>query len=365
MKIPLGKPALGTEERNALLEAMDSGYMASAGIIRLFEEALAKKFQRQYCVVVNSGTSALYLALKVLGIRKVIIPSVTCINVLNAVLNAGALPFFADVEEETHNIDFSTLSRQQLDEADGVIVTHTYGHAADMDKIASYLRDYKLNLVEDFAQATGGYFRGKILGSYGRVSITSFYDTKLIATGYGGAIFTDEPEVYRKCLYARGDVVNDYYPDIIPMNLKLSGLQAAVGLVQLQKLDRLVEARRNVARQLTASLAGLNLRLPLEKPGVKHAYYKYHVVLPEDISKRRFIEEMGRNDISVGVCYDPPLHQTQLARNVLSTEISLPVAENVAPRTVSLPIYSELNEGDITRICSTVNSILENRVRSA
>jgi perosamine synthetase len=360
MKIPLGKPMLGIEEKNALLQALDSGYLSSPQIVGAFEDALAGKFQRGYCVVVNSGTSALYLALKASGIRKVIIPSMTCINVLNAVLNAGAEPVFADIESETHNIDLSTLSGNQWDEADGLIVTHAYGHAADMDTVASYVREHNLSLIEDFAQATGGYYRGKILGSFGRVSITSFYDTKPMTTGHGGAILTDDSEVYQKCLYARGDKVNDYYSNIIPMNLKMSGIQAAVGLAQLKKLDSMVEMRRNVARQLTTLLSKLELKLPNEKPDVKPTYYKYHLVLPEYIQKQEFIKEMGREDISVGICCDPPLHKTRLAMNVLHTEISLPVAEKMAPRTVSLPIFPELNESDISRICHAVTSILEN-----
>ena len=359
MKIPLGKPALGTEEKDALMQVVDGGYLAAHEIVRTFEGALAKRFQREYCVVVNSGTSALYLSLIALGIKKVIVPSITCINVLSAVLNAGLSPIFADIEDETHNIDLSTLSREQLNEADALIVTHTYGHAADMAAAASYSSDFHLSLIEDFAQATGGYCQGRILGSFGKVAITSFYDTKSITTGHGGAVFTDDPDVYQKCLYARGDRVNDYYGEIVPMNLKMSGIQAAVGLVQLKKLDNMVEMRRNVARQLTTLLSHLDLKLPTEKPGVKPTYYKYHIVLPEGVAKHEFIEEMGRHDITVGICYDPPLHKTSLARHVLHGELKLPVAEQLAGRTVSLPIFPELQGSEISRICRTATSILE------
>jgi perosamine synthetase len=364
VRMPLGKPVLGTEEKEALLRVIDSGYIASGQIVKIFEDALAKKFQRKYCIVVNSGTSALYLSLKVLGISKVIVPSMTCINVLNAILNAGMKPIFADVEDETHNIDLSTLSKDQLDEADGLIVTHAYGHSADMDILESYVRDYHLILIEDFAQATGGYFKGRILGSFGGVSVTSFYDTKSLTTGHGGAIFTDDSEVYQKCLYARGERINEYYRNIIPMNLKMSDIQAVVGQVQLERLDSMVEMKRNIARKFTNLLADLEVGLPYEKPDVKHTYYKYHLVLPEYMPKQDFIKEMHRNDISAGICFDPPLHKSWLARDVLHADINLPVAESIATRTVSLPIFPALNDSDISRICEVVTSILKDYNKS-
>lgn len=360
MKIPLGKPFLGTEEGDVVLEVIESRFIASGQTTRAFENALARKFNRKYCIVVNSGTSALYLSLKVLGIKQVIVPSVTCIAVLNAVLNAHSKPIFADIDTETHNIDLCTLSKRQLEEADGIIVTHTYGHSADMDELGCYVKDYRLSLIEDFAQATGGYFKNRILGSFGEISVTSFYGPKMMTTGHGGAILTDDSDVYQKCLYARGDRINNCYNNIIPMNLRMTDIQSAIGLVQLKKLDRMVDMRRNVAHKLTALLTNLGLKVPIEKPSVKHTYYKYHLVLPEYIQKQEFIKEMGKKDVSIGTLYDPPLHKTWLAKNMLNTNIKLPVSENIAPRTVSLPIFPEITDSDISKICHAVNTLLEN-----
>lgn len=168
MKIPLAKPYLSTEEFEAVRKVMNSGYIASGQTTTVFEDALARRFNRKHCILVNSGTSALYIALKVLAIEKVILPSVTCIQVLHAVLNAGSKPIFADIEAETHNIDPSSLSERQLDGADAIIVTHAYGHAADMDALEAFVKKYDLSLVEDFAQAAGGYFKNRILGSFGK-----------------------------------------------------------------------------------------------------------------------------------------------------------------------------------------------------
>jgi len=140
----------------------------------------------------------------------------------------------------------------------------------------------------------------------------------------------------------------------------MTDIQSAIGLVQLEKLDRMVDMRRRVAHKLTTQLADLELKLPIEKPGVKHTYYKYHLVLPEYIQKQEFIKEMGEKDVPVGILYDPPLHKTWLAKSVLNTNISLPISESIAPRTVSLPIFPEITDSDISTICHAVTTVLEN-----
>jgi len=208
-KNTISKATLRTEEKDAVLEAIESRSISSDQTTEAFEDALTNSFNRKYCIVVNSGTSALYLSLKALEIEKVILPSVTCIQVLNLVLNAGSKPIFADIDAETHNIDLHTLSKRQLDEADGIIVTQAYGHSADMNVLEYYVNNYHLSLIEDFAQAMGGYFKNRLLGSFGRASMTSFYATKNMTTCHGDAILTDDSQVYQKCLYARGDRVSN------------------------------------------------------------------------------------------------------------------------------------------------------------
>jgi len=360
MKIPLSRPFLGKEEEDAILEVMDSKFIAGGQIVKKFEDSLAAKFRRRYCLVVNSGTSALYLSLKVLGIKKVIFPSLTCPGVLHAILNAGSEPVFADVEADTHNIDLSNVTERQFDGSDGLIVTHAYGHSADMDILVHYIDKYHLVLIEDFSQAIGGYFKTNILGGIGKVSICSFYAAKNMTTGHGGAILTDDLEVYRKCLYARGDAPYDYVSNIIPLNYHMTDIQAAIGLIQLRKIDKMVEMRRQIAHKLTFLLNKLEVNTPIEKPGIIHTYYKYHLVLPESVIKREFISEMDKEGISTGILYDPPLNKTLLAKNKFGTDISMPVSEWLAPRVVSLPIFPEMADYEITKIYGAVEKILKN-----
>lgn len=361
-KIPLGKPFLGREELEAVINTMESGLIAYGNKVKEFEEAFAEKIGRKYGIMVNSGTSALWLSMKTLELKNaVIIPALTCNAVMNAVLNAGLKPFFADVDKETHNVNLSSVPERQLEDAEAVIVTHAYGHSADMDTINRYIKEYSLILIEDFAQATGGYFRNDALGSFGKISITSFYGPKLMTTGYGGAILTDDFEVYEKCIYARGDNLNKYYPDLIPMNMRMTDIQAAIGIIQLEKLDKMIEMRRNAARKLTEALGNPNIGLPIEKAFAKHTYYKYHIILPENTKKQEFIERMNKSGIAVGILYDPPLHKTKIAMNILNTVSNLPISELLAPRTVSLPMYPELSEKDIMRIADCVKFVASNK----
>lgn len=358
-KIPLGKPFLENEEIDAVRNVIESGLIAYGNKVKEFEEAFAKKIGRMYCIMVNSGTSALWLGMKALGLKNAVtIPSLTCNAVLNAALNAGLNPIFADVDRETHNIDLSSVPERQLEEAEAVIVTHAYGHSADMDTINHYIKEYNLALIEDFAQATGGYFKNKILGSFGKISITSFYGPKVMTSGHGGAILTDDLEVYEKCIYARGDNSNKYYSNLIPMNMRVTDIQAAIGIIQLKKLDKMIEMRRNVAKKLLESLEDLIIGLPIEKEYAKHTYYKFHIILPETTKKQEFIERMNKLGIAVGILYDPPLHRTRVAMDILDTVLDLPISEFLAPRTVSLPMYPELGEEDIMRIADYIKFVI-------
>jgi len=359
-RIPLSKPFIGLEEQAAIIRVMESKLIASGQVIEEFEQRLADTFQRSYCVLVNSGTCALYIALKILGLKKVIFPSMTCPDVLHAILSAGIQPVFADIEPETHNIDLSTITENQFNDSDGIIVTQCYGHSADMDKIAYFTEKYHLTLVEDFAQAVGGRYKDKILGSFGQVSIASFYAAKNMTTGQGGAIFTDDPEIYKKCLYARGDAPYDYNYGIIPLNYRMTDIQAAIGLVQLKKIDKMIDSRQRIAFKLTASLKKLDVKTPIEKPGVRHTYYKYYLVLPKYLRKMDFITKMSNEGISTGVLYDPPLHKTLLVKNMFGSEITLPVCESIAPRVVSLPIFPEMTDDEISKIYKTVEKVLTN-----
>lgn len=358
MSIPLGKPYVGNEEKEAVEAVIRQGRLATGDKVKELEEALAGKFQRKYCLAVSSGTAALYLGLKALGIRQAIIPSITCEAVPNAVLNAGGGITYADVERDTHNLDLSSLSERQLSEAEAVIVTHTYGHAVDMDKLDYYLDKYNLVLIEDFAQATGGYYKDRILGSFGKFAITSFYATKCMTTGHGGALLTDDEDLYLKCVYTRGSRAYNRYEGLIPLNFQMTDIQAAIGLVQLEKLDMMNDMRRDAAEGYHRELQSASAGLLHPKDWAKHSYYKYAIVLPKGIQKQVFIKRMKDFGIETGKLYDPPLHRTGIAMDMAVEEVELPVAERIASETVSLPMFPGLFDEEIRKVCKAVRSVI-------
>lgn len=353
IEIPLGMPYIGYDEKIAVCKIIDSGLIATGECVHDFENELANKFEKKYCVVVNSGTSALWLALRSTDIKNIIIPTLTCNAVLDAVLHAGLNPILSDVDHDTHNLDLSTLSEKELRIADGVIVTHAYGHSVDFSELNEYIDNYDLRLIEDFAQATGGYYKNKILGSFGHISVTSFYGPKNLTTGFGGAIFTDDREVYELCLHMRGKYTSTCSKNVFPLNLRMTDIQAAIGLIQLKKLDEMVDMRRWVAGMYQEKLKNIVELMP-EKAYARHAYYKFAIKLQSNVNKMDFIKKMAQNGIQTGVLYDPPLHKI---RNFDFSE-KFPVAEQVSLRMVSLPMYPGMDMKSIIKVCESIENIL-------
>ncbi len=359
-KIPLGKPFIGEEEKSAVISLLNSGHIATGETVEMFEKKFAEKVGKKYCIMVNSGTVALYLALIRSSIKEyVIVPSLTCKSVLDAVLAAGLKPIFADVEPDTHNLDLSTLSEDQLNKARGVIVVHSYGHCANIDKIKYYINKYKLVFIEDFAQSVGGYFENKILGSFGDISVTSFYGPKIITTGQGGAILTDDENIYLQC---KGMISCKSEKTLYhgTLNFQMMDIAAAIGIEQLKKIDTIIELRRGAANRYYNDLQNLEIGLPCEKEYAKHVYYKFPIILPKRINKIEFIDEMNSHGIQTGILYSKTLHEIYSQTDSKYDNSRLKISENISKSIVSLPMYPELTEDDINFISKTIKKILEN-----
>lgn len=310
--------------------------------------------------MVNSGTVALYLSLILTKIKGgVIIPTLTCKSVLDAVLTAGLTPIFADVEPDTHNIDLSSLTDDQWAEAKCVIVVHSYGHSVDIDKLYYYIKKYKLVLIEDFAQSTGGLYKNRMVGSFGDISVTSFYGPKIMTTGHGGAILTDDIEIYNKCkcmISCKSEKM--FSPGTL--NFQMTDIEAAIGLEQLKKLSKIIELRRIAAKAYYERLKNINIGLPTEKGYATHAFYKYHIILPNNVNKIDFINKMMLQRIQTGVLYTSPLHKMfSISDQNYYKNLKLRVAESIVPHIISLPMYPELSIDDINTISNAVRNILK------
>ena len=246
--IPLGKPEISKEDIRAVIDVLESGNLATGETVAKFEGEFSKFIGRKYAVAVNSGTIALFLAIKSLRLKNVIIPAITCPDVVNAAINAGANPTIVDVEESTHNIDPDSLPERLLRKADSLIITNTYGHPARVDEIVEICNENNLALIEDFAQSNGSWYKGHRCGSFGDISVVSFYGPKAMTTGHGGMILTDSEEVFSKLKIARGDEKYSYKDSIIPLNFIITDIQAALGINQLNKLEYFIDKRQRIAK---------------------------------------------------------------------------------------------------------------------
>ena len=356
--IPLAKPAISDDDIRAVERVLRSGLIATGAVVRQLEERFAAYHGRKHAVAVNSGTVALCLAIGVSRFRRVILPAITCPEVLNAVAHAGAEPLIADVEGGTHNMDPRYLEKDRFAGADAVVVTHAYGHPAQMDRIGSACRERGMALVEDFAQATGASWKGERCGSQGVIAATSLYATKSLTTGHGGIILTDSDEVARRLRIARGDDAYDCLENLVPLNLKMTDFQATLGLCQLDRLEGFIRNRRERAALYRDLLAGIRGITPLrEQDGARSCYYKFVVVL-EGIRKETFIAGMRERGVQVGVLYDPPLHHMKIMRERFGPQDSLPVAERIAQQAVSLPMYASLTEDDVRVVSRAARGVI-------
>jgi len=355
--IPLAKPAISDEDIRAVERVLQSGLIATGSVVRQLEDRFAAYHGRKYAVAVNSGTVALCLAVGVSGFRKVILPAITCPEVLNAVAHTGAEPLIADVESGTHNLDPRELRRDRFKEADAVVVTHAYGHPAEMDGIRAACREGEMALVEDFAQATGAAWKGERCGSQGIMAATSLYATKSLTTGHGGMVLTNSDEAARRLRIARGDDAYDCLDTLVPLNLKMTDFQAALGLCQLERLEEFVRRRRERAalyRDLLAGTRGItSLR---EQEGARSCYYKF-VVMLDGIRKETFIAGMRERGVQVGVLYDPPLHHMKIMRERYGPPERLAIAERIAAGAVSLPMYASMTEDEVRLVCRAAREV--------
>ena len=336
-------PTLGEVEAEALARVVASGYLSRGPEVERFERVMAERLGRGGAVAVGSGTQALELALRVLGVGpgdEVILPSYTCSAVLDAVLAVGATAAPADVSPETLNLTLESAARRLSPRSRALVVPHMCGGAAPVEE----LRGLGLPVVEDCAQCLGTAYRGRPVGGWGEVSVLSFYATKVLTTGYGGMLLGDDPAVLRE---ARDlidyDEREDYRPRLHP---GFSELQAALGLVQVERLEEFVRRRRAVAGRYTEAFAGLPVELP---GGEGHMYFRYVLRLREP--GEPLVGWLAERRIEAKRPVYRPLH-----RYLRLSEEGFPASEWLHGQAVSLPVYPGLREAEVERVVEGVRS---------
>lgn len=334
--IPHSRPTLGQEEIEKVTAVIASSQIAQGEVVYEFEQALAAKMGFGHAACTSSGTSALHLVLLSMGIGardEVIIPSYVCTALLNAVNYVGATPVLAEIVPETYNLDPADVKKRLTRRTKAIIVPHLFGLAANLESLLAL----NVPIIEDCAQAVGGTYQQKYIGAFGEAAIFSFYATKMMTTGEGGMVVSNSKGLIDRVKELREYDQQDQYK--IGYNYKMTDIHAAVGLVQLARLETFIRRRRAIAQLYNQAFDLLGLQLPQSDQG--HVYYRYVVGLGTDSEPwRRTLREQG-----IG-CARPvfrPLHR------YLNLQ-SYPRTEKAWEQTLSIPIYPSLSKDDTNRV---------------
>lgn len=334
--IPHSRPTLGQEEIKSVAAVIQSGHIAEGEVVQKFEHAFAEKLNVSHAVATSSGTAALHLALMSLGIGaddEVIIPSYVCSALLYAVQYIGATPVVADIDPVTHNIAPQDVQKRVTPRTKAIIVPHLFGLAADLDKLAVF----GVPLIEDCAQAVGATYQQRPLGTFGDAAIFSFYATKVMTTGEGGMFVSDSKDVIERArdlkTYDQKEATN------LRFNYKMTDIGAALGLVQLSRLDAFVGRRREIARRYVESFKPLNLKLPFDDR--EHLYYRFVVNLEKDYELS--IRKLTQKGIGCARPVFLPIHRHLKIHGY-------PVSDEAWRTSLSIPIYPSLTDNEIERI---------------
>lgn len=352
--IPIAKPLLGEEEQRAMLDVLDSGQLAQGPRVAEFERSFARYIGVRHAIAVANGTAALVVALQAHGIGpgdEVITTPFSFIATATSILACGARPVFADVDPYDLNLDSATVERALTPRTRAVVVVHLYGHPARVTELAELCRARGLVLIEDAAQAHGAEHLGRRVGSFA-TGCFSFYPTKNMTTGEGGMITTDNDEVAARARQIRDHGQTERYRhELFGLNWRMTELAAAIGLVQLAKLESWNEQRIRNATLLNRELRGV--RTPEVRPGDRHVFHQFTIRVPHGRDRLRAnLESAG---IGTAVHYPIPIHRQPLFLALGYGDCSFPVAEQAAEEVLSLPVHPALTDVDLSRIVEAVN----------
>lgn len=355
--IPIAKPIISDEEVEEVVKVLRSGFIAQGPKVAEFEEKFAEYIGVKHAVAASSGTTALHLALLAAGVGlgdEVITTPFTFAATGNSVLYVGAKPVFVDIDNETYNLDPEKIENAVTDKTKAIMPVHLYGQPADMDPINRTADDHGLLIIEDAAQAHGALYNGKRTGSLGDMGCFSFYPTKNMTTSEGGIITTDNEEMAGKACVLRAHGESERYTHVVlGYNFRMTDIAAAIGIVQLKKLEKFNEKRIENAKYLTEHIDKIKgIKAPYVADNVKHVFHQYTVRV-EKSKRDELIEFLTSRGIGTGIHYPKPIYQQKIYQE-RGFSASCPEAENAASEVLSLPVHPSLEGNDLKKIVSVL-----------
>lgn len=365
--IPVSEPKLAGNETKYVMDCLETAWISSKGVyIEQFENKFAQYTGTSHAISTGNGTVALHLSLLAYDVGpgdEVIVPTLTYIATVNAVSYCGATPVFVDSEMATWNIDTEAIEAKITPRTKGIIVVHLYGHPVDMDAVMKLARKYNLFVIEDAAEAHGAEYKGIKVGSIGDIGVFSLFGNKVITTGEGGVITTNSDEVAAKIrlLKSQGmDSQKRFWHTCIGYNYRMTNIEAAIGLGQLEQIEWHIERRLQIANKYNQCLAAnRQLMLPPQQPWAKNIYWLYTVLLSPKLAD--FRDEVMARLAALNIETRPvfyPIHILPPYSKLAEGE-SYPVAGLLACRGINLPTYANISDQEIEYVCACLIDILE------
>lgn len=362
LKIPVYQPMLNGNEKKYVNECLDTSWISSQGkFVKEFEDEFSRYVHVDHAVSVSNGTVALHLALLALGIGRddeVIVPTLTYIASVNAIVYTAATPVFVDSLRESWQIDPEDIEKKITSKTKAIMIVHLYGQACDMEKIMDIARKYDLFVVEDCAEAFGSKYKDRHVGTFGDVATFSFYGNKTITCGEGGMVVTNDHTLYDRMIHLKGQGLakhRQYWHDIIGFNYRMTNICAAIGLAQLEQADKFISQKRTIAKWYNEFLTGVPVELQKEMPDTVHSFWMCSILVPKAEQRdilRQYMEEHGIDTRPVFYpVHTMPMYSTKYQKHVVS--------EDIGWRGINLPSWPGLNKDQVKFICEIIKDFFE------
>ncbi len=363
MKVPVNEPVITPEAKEYVNEAMQTGWVSSAGkYITQFEEEFTRFLGVKHAVTTTSGTTALHLALAVLDIGEgdeVIVADFTMMGSILAILYTGATPIFVDAEPDTFCIDVAQIEAKITKKTKAIMPVHIYGHSADMDPIMELAKKHSIHVIEDAAEAHGATYKKKKCGSIGHLNAFSFYGNKIITTGEGGMVTTNDDELAAKARRLK-DLAHSpqkrFWHEELGFNYRMTNLQAACGVGQMKHIEEFLEKKRWMAREYGKKLGSIKgLKLPVTKPWATNVYWMYAILVEEDfpLSKDELRAKLLEKGIDTRDFFYSSASQP-IVQKMVGNQGSFPVSERISQQGLYLPSGLALTQEQLDYVCSCV-----------
>jgi perosamine synthetase len=367
--IPVNEPLLDGNEKKYLLDCIETGWISSEGpFVKQFEEQFAARVNRQHAIAVSNGSVALDAAVAALGLGpgdEVILPTFTIISCAAAIVRAGATPVVVDSDPITWNMDVSQIEGKITPRTKAIMVVHIYGLPVDMDPVLAIADKYGLFVIEDAAEMHGQTYKGRPCGSFGDISTFSFYPNKHITTGEGGMVVTDNPALAEKCRSLRNlcfQPQKRFVHEELGWNFRMTNLQAALGVAQLERLDEFVTRKRRMGQRYTDLLSGISdLQLPMASTDyAENIYWVYGLVLPEEVpfDAEKAMHLLKQQQVGTRPFFWCMHEQPVFQKMRLFQSESCPVAENLARRGFYIPSGMALTDEQINQAVNALKEVM-------